>query len=1613
MEGVYATFSSISPSGSLTVNIGDTTPVTTTWTEIQPTITGGPAGYWDSSPGVVYTTGRWDYTYNGTSNTDVQFYQSSSEIYRHLYVTVRTASVSTITSAYTKLIYGESMTLGGGASVNASGIYSATVWTDSTGRSSLLGTFPVPFTAPLSGSSVTITAALANTDGSINTTKLIELYEASTLSSYSIDGWTVLPGPGVGIVNLPYGAPFRLKATFSGSGSTGSIDQGVGSLISDTWTNYITANWSTTGASRNYTVTIANPSGSRNNKSNYIVIVPAVVSISGLAPTNQQVTVGTPVAYSATVTNAYNSGVTWSHSGGTGSWVSNTFTPSNASVSGVQYTITATSTGEPTKATSTSLYSYAAPVATSITAVSSEGSSSSLLAVNWDENFTLTPVYSNGKPVNPATITYTGGSVVCPATGVTSSPISASTFTGTRRYTLTVTNTPGTTDTKYVDVQRRTVSLGAIIASALTVATSGSLQFQVPTITGATNTRVNWTATGGSFSSSQTEKAVNTFWTAPSTPGTYTITATSDASSSVFVSTTVLVVSLGQLNGGSSCIIGGAYSLNGGGFTGGTGVSLVKINGVTASYGTVTDSTISNITVPQMSTYGSVPVAVTINGVATTTSGNIAVPSLSSIVATPSSFNEDSTTTLSSTVSNLFNTNINWSATGSTGGLTGFSPQQTTSGGTTVWTPPSISTTPQSYSITATADGNPSTQTVTSVTVHKLPIATSLTANITSVPYDGSFTLTPSYLYGSGSIDWGVANNGNGVATNPISVSSFTGTRRYTLTVTNPKGSTATTYVDITRQSVTIGAIYPQDQEVATTATLSVKVDSLTGAVDTRVVWSSWLSSDPSKAQVGSFSPSTSDYSTYTVWTPPAAAGTYTIKAASIADPTKFVTTTVTVISSTGTFVLNEGYACNIGSMYNITGTGFTSGSGVQAIKFNGVSTTWGNVTSTQISNVVIPPLSSYGTVTISITISSVTQYGSGVVSTPYLTPVSPSTLTLTEGATGTFTSTTANLGNTGISWSATGSTGVGTWSGNVWTSPYPSTSPQTYTIQATASGNPSTIATATATVHKVPLANSLTVSPYYSGGITGPTGTMGLDVGSKIILIPNFSYATKSAYIGTTIGGAEVTNDARTNISSTPQEVGVDMNQVYYLTVMNTPGTSAYVASGQVVANPISVSSITPSTISVTKGSFTPELQATVTGVISELSTVSWSYYSATGTGTWSGSKFKPLSGSITGLPYTLIATSTKDITKTSSIDITAYDVPTGTMAIKLGGSTVSQVPYGAVVTIIPTFSGTYHSYLGTAGDKSTDIGYDFISGSVFTYTMEGPSGTDPNNFQVTFSLYLENYIGDYHKTQITIKTGEVLIGAIEPATLDTMVAGTEKSFQLPAVSGNAKNIWTATGGSFRPIDTNGDASSPNGGPIYWTAPKTTGYYTITATTSLGAIATKVIEVTPVQTLDSTTTTGIGGVEKAPDTVGNLIVGKMLYVGPGGVLTQDYGYVKQNCRWIIGIGRATAVNKFIFAPSLPIDQRAGSLGDLNESPFSFVNGSYKFVQSEVSSVWTITHNQNRYWNTVQVFDTSTGGEGYPDHEVGMEIPRDVTFPDLNTMVIRLIVPANGYVLCS
>jgi beta-glucanase (GH16 family) len=223
---------------------------------------------------------------------------------------------------------------------------------------------------------------------------------------------------------------------------------------------------------------------------------------------------GTAQQFTATVSGSSNIAVIWAATGGVITSTGMYTAPNNTG----SYTVTATSVADTTKSASAAVTVNAAAIAVTISPKSAS------LVTGETQQFTATVTGTSDPGVNWSA---TGGSIS--STGFYTAPSSA----GMYAVTATSTADPTKSATATVSVSASTAVSIAISPESASLALSGTQQFTA-TVSGASNSAVSWSTTGGTVSSSG-------LYMAPSTAGVYTVIATSVADSSQSASAHVAV----------------------------------------------------------------------------------------------------------------------------------------------------------------------------------------------------------------------------------------------------------------------------------------------------------------------------------------------------------------------------------------------------------------------------------------------------------------------------------------------------------------------------------------------------------------------------------------------------------------------------------------------------------------------------------------------------------------------------------------------------------------------------------------------------------------------------------------------------------------------------------------------------------------------------------------------------------------------------------------------------------------------------------------------------------------------------------------------------------------
>jgi phosphohistidine swiveling domain-containing protein len=107
---------------------------------------------------------------------------------------------------------------------------------------------------------------------------------------------------------------------------------------------------------------------------------------------------------------------------------------------------------------------------------------------------------------------------------------------------------------------------------------------------------------------------------------------------------------------------------------------------------------------------------------------------------------------------------------------------------------------------------------------------------------------------------------------------------------------------------------------------------------------------------------------------------------------------------------------------------------------------------------------------------------------------------------------------------------------------------------------------------------------------------------------------------------------------------------------------------------------------------------------------------------------------------------------------------------------------------------------------------------------------------------------------------------------------------------------------------------------------------------------------------------------------------GSNIFVGPAGVLTENFTAVQSSCRWLIGVGKAMSDTDFIYEPQLPMDSQSSGGGGSYLTP-AFLSF---FIEAQSSSlevgatsnanphfVWTTSNSANIAPNSIEISDAT------------------------------------------
>ncbi|MBI4911359.1 MAG: IPT/TIG domain-containing protein [Acidobacteria bacterium] len=801
-----------------------------------------------------------------------------------------------------------------------------------------------------------------------------------------------------------------------------------------------------------------------------------------------------------------------------------------------------------------------------------------------------------------------------------------------------------------------------IAPTTVTLAAGATQQFTA-TVTGSPNTAVFWTKTGGGSLTS------TGLYTAPTTPGTYMVRATSQADFTKYASATVTVtagVTVSISPATATVLMGGTQP-----FT-----ATVSGNANTAVTWSVTEA--GGGTVGASGLYTAPGTPGTYHVVATSqadptrsATATVTVPAIAvSVAPATASLLTGGTQPFTATVTGTANQAVTWSVTEAGGGTVSPAGLYTAPG------------TAGSYHVVATSQADPTKSAQATVTVSLPPVSVAVSPSSATVLAGQTlaFTATVSNTPNT-AVWWTVQEAGGGsvdsagVYTPPLAG----GTYHVVATSQADISKSATATVTVPGVAV---AINPGQTIVATTGTQWFTA-RVTGAANPAVTWSVVEADGGSIRANGQYTP------------PATPRGAVHVTATSVADPSKSATATIS-LSATANAISPEG--------------GWVKASGTQALAWlpddpfapspawtaTGGSLSAGTGPSTTWTAPATPGL--YG-ITGSAGVATV---GASFVVGPAWIHLSPALQALSPGQVQTFSAQVMGSGNGAVSWRVVEAAGGSVTQGGVYTAP---TLPGVYHLTATSQADPTLIAMATVTVAASNV--GLAVTPFRSWAL--PTAQVTLASAVTGTPTTGVSWTASGGTLST--GGAGSGGSSSQRLWTAPANPGT-----YTLRATSQADPSQTTAVLLTVAN--AWVAVAPETVSLALGGTQP-FTATVAGLTPN--TVTWAVLEP------SGGSVSP-SGLYTAPntpgTYHVSATSTADSTIRATATVIVLSAPAPTLT----GFSPTSGPVGAGVTITGTnFTGvTGVAFNGTAATT-------FAMNSPTEIIASVPSGATTGPISVT----------------------------------------------------------------------------------------------------------------------------------------------------------------------------------------------------------------------------------------------------------------------------------------
>jgi Glycosyl hydrolases family 39 len=1104
-----------------------------------------------------------------------------------------------------------------------------------------------------------------------------------------------------------------------------------------------------------------------------------VISIS---PTIASVTENTTKQFTATVTGTTNVGVQWSVDGVTGG-ASPTGTISTTGV----YTAPATAGSHTVTVTSNADSTQSASAAVTVTevAVSISPTSASVTA-NTTKQFAATVTGTTNTGVQWSVDGVTGGNSTAGTIstgGLYTAPASAG------PHTVTITSNADSTKTASSAVTVTIVAV-SISPTSASVTANTTKQFAA-TVTGTTNTGVQWSVDGVTGGNS-TVGTISTggLYTAPASAGPHTVTITSNADSTKTASSAVTVTTVAvSISPASANVTANTTQQFAATVTGTTNVGVQwSVDGVTGGNSTVgTISTGGLYTAP--ATAGPHTVTITSNADPTKTASSAVTVTIVAVSISPTSASVTANTTqqFAATVTGTTNVGVQWSVDGVTGGNSTVGTIST--GG--LYTAPATAG-PHTVTITSNADSTKtasSAVTVTIVAVSISPASANVTVNTTQ-----QFAATVTGTTNVG-VQWSVdgVTGGNSTVGTISTGGLYTAPATagpHTVTITSNADSTKTASSAVTVTIVAV-SISPASANVTVNTTQQFAA-TVTGTTNTGVQWS--------VDGVTGGNSTVGTISTGGLYTAPATAGPHTVTITSNADSTKTASSAVTVtIVAVSISPTSASVTANTTKQFAATVTG-TTNTGVQW-SVDGI--TGGNSTVGTISTgglYTAPATAGTHTVTVTANADSTQSAGATVTVTTVAVSISPTSASVAANTTQQFTATVTGTTNVGVQWSVDGVTGgnstVGTIStGGLYTAP---AAAGTHTVTVASNADSTKTASATVTVTVVTIAITPTSASINTGTtkqfvatVTGSTNT-----GVKWLVDGVLGGSSTS---GTITTGGLYTAPSTAGTHTVSVTANVDPTQSASATVTVTTPTPIAISISPTSATVVGTQ--TKQFISTVTGTTNIGVQWYVDGILGGSDNV--------GNISTAGMYLAPnLSGT-----HTVTIVSNADTTKSATAAVTV----TGTIWVQL-------MPYDAC----PVVGGTQQFTATVAGTTNQNVNWQVDgktggSSQVGTINTSGVYIAPSKSGSHTVTAISQ---ASTSKTQsVTVSVSSTVSVKVSPSSIQVPVNQSIPFTAGVCGSGNLSTTWYVdnVGGGNSTVGTI-DASGN------YTAPATTGTHTIMA---------------------------------------------------------------------------------------------------------------------------------------------------------------------------------------